>query len=201
MGRVIGLTGGIASGKSTVSEMIKHLGFVVIDADVAAKMVVQPGQPALSKIIKAFGNDIVNEVGELERVKLGSIVFQDDEKRQILNSIVHPAVRKYMKDQQEIAFLNGEKIVFLDIPLLFESDLTHMVEKVILVYVDEKIQLERLMKRNGFSEFEAMNRIKSQWPLKDKIERSDAVINNNGTIEETKRQLLSILREWDIIGN
>ncbi|WP_163101264.1 dephospho-CoA kinase [Peribacillus alkalitolerans] len=199
MGRVIGLTGGIASGKSTVSDMIRKLGFVVVDADIAAKTVVQPGQPALSLIVETFGEDILNESGELDRPKLGSIVFQDEEKRLQLNSIVHPAVRKFMKDEQESAFLKGEKVVFLDIPLLFESNLTFMVEKILLVYVDKNMQLARLMKRNGFSEKEALDRISSQWPLKEKIEHSDAVINNNGTIEETKGQLLSILRQWDII--
>jgi dephospho-CoA kinase len=186
---IIGLTGGIASGKSTVSNMLKEKGFTVIDADIAARAVVEPGQPALQKIIDVFGPDIQTANGALDRPKLGAIVFHDEEKRKQLNKIVHPAVRKWMIDQKEEAIIAGKKTIFFDIPLLFESNLTWMVEKIVLVYVNPETQLKRLMERNHFSEEEAVARIQSQMPIDEKKERADDIINNNGTIDETEKQV------------
>lgn len=196
--QVIGITGSIATGKSTVSTMIKELGFTVIDADIAARVVVEPGQKAYKKIVETFGEEILQPTGEIDRKKLGNIVFNNEEKRLQLNSIVHPAVRKWMNDQKEAAFQRGEQVVFLDIPLLYESKLTHMTDKVIVVYVDEKTQLERLMKRNELSEEEAKARINSQMSIEEKRKLADAVIDNRGSLEETKQQLISILTEWKI---
>lgn len=196
--QVIGITGSIATGKSTVSNMIKELGFTVVDADIAARVVVEPGQEAYKKIVETFGEEILQPTGEIDRKKLGNIVFNNEEKRLQLNSIVHPAVRKWMNDQKEEAFQRGEQVVFLDIPLLYESKLTHMTDKVIVVYVDEKTQLERLMKRNELSEEEAKARINSQMSIEEKRKLADAVIDNRGSLEETKQQLISILTEWKI---
>ena len=198
MSLVIGLTGGIASGKSTVSNMLKEMTITVIDADVEARLAVEKGEPAYQKIITEFGNDILLTNEEIDRVKLGSIIFHNADKRQLLNSIVHPEVRKRMNDQIEAARFRGEQLIVLDIPLLFESKLTHMVEKTILVYVDRDIQLKRLMERNDLSLEEAEARIKSQMPLSDKVPLADAVINNNGTITESKKQLIEILMGWGI---
>lgn len=198
MGIVIGLTGGIASGKSTVSNMIRNLGFEVIDADIAARKVVEPGEPAYFKIVESFGEHILTEDGRIDRPKLGSIIFQNEEKRLLLNSIVHPAVRKLMMDEKEEILRKGARAVFLDIPLLFESKLTYMVDRIILVYVDEKTQLKRLMDRNGFTEKEATDRIRSQMPLKEKVALADAVIDNNGTLEETREQLIDLLTGWGL---
>lgn len=196
--QVIGITGSIATGKSTVSNMIKELGFTVVDADIAARVVVEPGQEAYKKIVETFGEEILQPTGEIDRKKLGNIVFNNEEKRLQLNSIVHPAVRKWMNDQKEEAFQRGEQVVFLDIPLLYESKLTHMTDKVMVVYVDEKTQLERLMKRNELSEEEAKARINSQMSIEEKRKLADAVIDNRGSLEETKQQLISILTEWKI---
>jgi dephospho-CoA kinase len=198
MSLVIGLTGGIASGKSTVSNMLKEMDITVIDADVEARLAVEKGEPAYQKIIAEFGDDILLDTEEIDRVKLGSIIFHDAEKRQLLNGIVHPEVRNRMHNQVEAAKVRGEQVMVLDIPLLFESKLTHMVEKTILVYVDRDIQLNRLMERNDLSLEDAEARISSQMPLSDKVALADAVINNNGSISETKKQVIEVLTGWGI---
>ncbi|EZP76438.1 dephospho-CoA kinase [Parageobacillus genomosp. 1] len=195
----IGLTGGIASGKSTVTGMIRELGIPVIDADQVARDVVKVGEEAYAQIVATFGRDILQANGEIDRAKLGAIVFHSEQERKKLNAIVHPAVRRRMMAEKEAYVQNGAKTIVLDIPLLFESELTHFIDKVIVVYVDDDVQLERLMKRNGFSKEEALARIRSQMPLREKVKKADAVINNNGTVEETKQQLLQILTEWNAL--
>lgn len=195
---VVGLTGGIASGKSTVSKMFKDMGITVIDADIEARLAVEKGEPAYENIVAFFGRDILLEDGSINRAKLGEIIFNDLEKRLKLNSIVHPEVRKRMLAKRDQAIEAGERLIIMDIPLLFESKLTYMVDKILLVYVDAETQLERLMARNHFTKEEAIIRINSQMPLIDKIQLSDAVIDNNGTIEETRNQLIRILREWNV---
>ncbi|MED3653494.1 dephospho-CoA kinase [Heyndrickxia sporothermodurans] len=198
MAMIIGLTGGIASGKSTVSAMLKAKGYTIVDADIAAREVVNIGEDAYYGIIEAFGKEILLEDGNIDRKKLGSIVFHNTEKRLLLNSIVHPAVRNYMQKKKAEAIEDGKQTIIMDIPLLFESKLTYMVDKTILVFVDPNIQKERLMKRNHLSEEDAIARIRSQMPLKEKIQLSDAVIDNNETLEETKKQLNKIINEWDM---
>jgi dephospho-CoA kinase len=198
MALVIGLTGGIASGKSTVSKMLKEMDITVIDADVEARLAVEKGEPAYQKIVAEFGDDILLDNEGIDRQKLGSIIFHNSEKRQLLNGIVHPEVRARMFNKIDTANKQGEKVVILDIPLLFESKLTSMVEKTILVYVDKPIQLQRLMERNQLSKEEAEARVNSQMPLSEKIALADVVIDNNGSIEETNRQLNEILVSWGI---
>ncbi|MBA9025851.1 MULTISPECIES: dephospho-CoA kinase [Bacillaceae] len=200
MRQVIGITGGIASGKSSISQFIQEeLGFTIIDADIAAREVVEPGQDAYQEIIQVFGNELLLPDTSIDRAKLGGIIFHDEKKRLQLNNIVHPAVRKRMLKQKETAFDLGEQVIFMDIPLLFESNLTHMVDKTILIYVDEQIQLERLMKRNGLSEADAKARIDSQMPLAEKKELADVVINNNGSLLEAQKQVKQVLVEWEVI--
>ncbi|ANB56051.1 dephospho-CoA kinase [Anoxybacillus sp. B7M1] len=199
MALTIGLTGGIASGKSTVSHMLKEFGIPVVDADLIAREVVRVGEEAYKQIVKEFGSEILQENGEINRTKLGSIVFHHEEKRKRLNAIVHPAVRKKMLEQKETFLRNGANAVVLDIPLLIESQLFHLVDKMIVVYVDEAIQLERLIKRNGLAKEDAVARIRAQMPLSDKKSYADAVIDNNGTIERTREQLLYILKMWNVL--
>lgn len=198
MAVIIGLTGGIASGKSTVSSLFREKGFTVIDADVAARTVVEPGKDAYKKIVNVFGKDILLENGDLNRPKLGDIIFRDKQKRLQLNSIVHPAVRQQLLMEKEQAIRNGKQTIILDIPLLFESGLTWMVDKTIVVFVDGKTQLQRLMKRNGLDKEAAEIRISAQMTLEEKVKKADAVINNNGTIAETKKQLEHIIEEWGL---
>ncbi|AEP01704.1 MAG: dephospho-CoA kinase [Weizmannia coagulans] len=199
MAKIIGLTGGIASGKSTVSNMLKTKGFTIVDADIAARKVVEPGELAYEQIIEAFGEGILLQDLTLDRKKLGALIFADEALRMKLNSIVHPAVRAWMTREKDRAIENGKKTVFLDIPLLFESRLTYMVERTILVYVDEETQLKRLMTRNGLSEKEAQMRIRAQMPLSEKKALADAVLDNNGSLEETKQQLEKIVSDWQLV--
>lgn len=199
MGLAIGLTGGIASGKSTVSTMLKEFGFEIIDADQIAKDVVQVGEKAYDKIIDNFGKEILQEDQTINRAKLGEIIFNNSEKRQLLNQIVHPAVRERMLVEKERLLTDERNSVILDIPLLFESKLTHLVDRTILVYVDEEVQLKRLMIRNQFNEQEAHARISSQMPLIEKVALADAVLTNNGTIEELREQIIELLNKWDLL--
>ncbi|MCK1991809.1 dephospho-CoA kinase [Peribacillus muralis] len=199
MGQIIGITGGIASGKSSVSLYLQELGFTIVDADLASRAVVEPGEEAYQQVVSAFGEEILLADGTIDRAALGSIIFHDQEKRLLLNGIVHPAVRKWMLLKTEEALAAGEETVFMDIPLLFESKLTYMVEKTLLIYADERIQLKRLMNRNGLSEADALARIHSQMPLADKKALADAVIDNNGELTETKKQVRAILNDWHIL--
>lgn len=196
---IIGLTGSIATGKSTVANMIKELGIPVIDADKIAREVVEPGEPAYEQIVNQFGQGILFPDGTLDRKKLGSIVFQNKEKREQLNCIVHPAIRKKMDAQKNDYLQRGFKTVVMDIPLLFEGKRNqNEFDKILLVAVSEEVQLKRLLERDKMGEEDARNRIRSQMPIKEKIPLADAVIWNNGTLEETKAQLLAILKKWGV---
>ena len=196
MKKIIGLTGGIASGKSTVSNWLISQGYPVVDADIAARKVVEPGMPALREITEAFGRDILLEDGTLDRKKLGAIIFSDEEKRQTLNAIVHPAVREWMRQETDHAFSEGASVVIMDIPLLFESKLTHMVEETVLVYVSMETQLKRLMDRDGYSEADALARIHAQMPIDDKRKLADYIIDNNGPVSETIEQVKEIMKQF-----
>ncbi|KIQ93428.1 Dephospho-CoA kinase [Anoxybacillus thermarum] len=196
----IGLTGGIASGKSTVAAMFRDLHIPVIDADEIAHRVTAINGEAYKPIVETFGHDVLDANGAIDRRKLGAIVFDNEQKRKQLNAIVHPLVRKHMLQQKEQYAKQKEKAVVLDIPLLFESKLEHLVDRILVVYVDEQTQLHRLCERNGFSVEEARARMKAQMPLEEKRKKADAVIDNNGTIEETKRQLYACLVRWGVLG-
>jgi len=198
MTKMIGLTGGIASGKSTVSNMLKNRGFTILDADIAARVVVEPGQKAYEQIIETFGSDILNDDETINRSKLGSIIFNDEEKRKTLNSIVHPAVRECLNDWKMKALEDFKNTIIYDIPLLYESNLTYLVEKVIVVFVDPEVQKKRLLNRNGLTEDEAKARISSQLPLQEKVNQADAIINNNGTMDETEKQLNDLIIKWQL---
>ncbi|RWZ59807.1 dephospho-CoA kinase [Halobacillus fulvus] len=196
---VIGLTGSIATGKSTVSKMFADFKIPVIDADQLSREVVKPGHSAYEKIVSTFGSGILHENGELNRKKLGKIIFSDEEERKKLNAIVHPEVRREMVERRDAFKEQGERAVVLDIPLLFESELTGYADKTLVVYVDENVQLERLMQRDQSSEEEALERIQSQIPITKKAKMADAVIDNNGSVEESFHQLNDILHKWNIV--
>lgn len=194
---IIGLTGSIASGKSTVSSMLKEQGYPIVDADEIARLVVEPGTPVLKEIARTFGEDVLKEDGTMNREKLGAKIFSNPVEREKLNAIIHPAIRFEMQRQKEEWLSQGVKTVIMDIPLLFESKLRHFVDKVLVVSVTPETQKKRLIARNGLTEIEASNRIQSQLPMEVKEQGADAVIDNNGSIEETKRQLTSILVKWN----
>lgn len=198
MATVIGLTGGIASGKSTVSNMLKKRGFTIVDADLAARVVVEPGEKAYEQVVVSFGRDILHSDESIDRAKLGSIIFHDENERKKLNQIVHPAVRIRMEEWKKEAIVAGKQTIIYDIPLLFESRLTHLVEKTILVFVNEETQLQRLMKRNNLTESEAMARIQSQLSLKEKINLADYVIDNNGSLTQTEFQIDDLIINWKL---
>ncbi|WP_163970194.1 dephospho-CoA kinase [Oceanobacillus halotolerans] len=196
---VIGLTGSIASGKSTVSLMFDDYNIPVIDADKISREVVTPGEKAYNEIVQTFGKEILRDDLTIDRKKLGEIVFSDEGKRNQLNQIVHPEVRKKMIQRRD-AFVNASvNAVVLDIPLLFESKLTSFADKIIVVAVDEKVQLQRLMERDNYTKEEAKMRIQSQMPVAEKAKMADAVINNNGTKAETYAQLEALLKDWKAV--
>lgn len=196
---IIGLTGSIASGKSTVSSMFADLQIPVVDADKISREVVNPGQKAYEKIIQAYGEDILQSDKMIDRKKLGSIVFADEAKRKQLNQIVHPAVREEMLAQRDAHAAAVVNCVVLDIPLLFESKLTGFADKTLVVAVDEKVQLDRLIARDKSHEEDARQRIQSQMPIRKKTALADAVIDNNGSKQATYAQLEAILKRWRVL--
>lgn len=193
---IIGLTGSIASGKSTVSKMLEDLGYPIIDADLVARKVVEPGSETLKEIEALFGSEVIREDGTMNREKVGAYIFSDPVKRKQMNDIIHPAIRTEMLRQRSAFMAEGHQTIVMDIPLLFESKLQHFVDKILVVSVTEDNQLSRLMERNGLNEKDARARIGSQLPMSVKEEGADAVIYNNGTIEETAQQLTRILKQW-----
>lgn len=198
MAIVIGLTGSIATGKSTVSRMFEDFHIPVVDADKIAREVVYPGEKAYESIVEAFGESILLPDKELDRPALGSIIFADESKRKLLNSIIHPAIRERIFQQKDAHIKAGERCVVLDIPLLFEGNYSKVVDRTIVVSVDESVQLERLMLRNQLTEEEARERIESQLSIREKTKLASAVIDNNGTIAESREQLEKILKSWNI---
>ncbi|MBZ5201136.1 dephospho-CoA kinase [Planomicrobium chinense] len=193
---IIGLTGSIASGKSTVSAMLAEMGYPIVDADKVARLVVEPGSETLEKIRELFGDEVILPDGTMDRKKVGELIFNDPASRKKLNDVIHPAIRMEMLRQRGEFLDQGFATVIMDIPLLFESRLQHLVDKVLVVSVTEELQLKRLMERNGLSEKEARARIASQLPMSVKEEGADAVIYNNGSVDETKWQLNRILDQW-----
>ncbi|RYL93812.1 dephospho-CoA kinase [Sporolactobacillus sp. THM7-4] len=194
----IGLTGGIASGKSTVSHWLKNHHYPLIDADQVSRDVVAPGEKVLSDIADAFGKHMILKDGGLNRKALGELIFKDQDKRRKLNTILHPLIRKRIRERLDQLEKAGVTVVFLDIPLLFEGPLAHWVDRILVVYVSEDTQIRRLMARNGLTKEEALERITSQMPLDEKKKRADAVIDNNGSLEETEKQLIAILKDWNV---
>ena len=189
----IGITGSIACGKSTVSNYLKEKGYTIIDADKLGHIALTSDE-VKEKLKKSFGLTIL-ENNEISREKLGKLVFGNNENLKVLNSIVHPYIRKIILQLQENH--RDERFVFLDIALLFEAGFEDLVEKIIVVHVDEKIQLARLMSRNALSKEQAMFRIESQMSSNDKSKLGNYVINNSNTKEETYRQIDLILDELE----
>nr|WP_300002792.1 dephospho-CoA kinase [Tissierella sp.] len=189
---VIGLTGGIASGKSTAANFIKNAGYKLIDADKIARGSMEKGSPSYLKTLECFGEDILDEDREIARGRLGALVFSDKEKLEMLNSITHPFIFQAIKKQ--IDEYREEDVIFVDIPLLFEE--YEAIEawgiyfdEIWLIYTSRETQLERLQKRNKLSKREALKRIDSQMSLDLKKSRASLIISNEGTIEELEAKI------------
>ncbi|MFK7697098.1 dephospho-CoA kinase [Paenibacillus sp. HJGM_3] len=186
----IGLTGGIACGKSTVSAMLVKRGANLVDADRIAREVVLPGSPVLAQVAERFGQAILNEDGSLNRKKLGERIFGDETARRDLEGLLHPPIRATMREQlAQFERLQPDKLVVVDVPLLYESNLASMFEEVMLVYVPREVQLARLMARDSLTAEQAERRLAAQLPIEQKRQWADIVIDNSGTLEATERQL------------
>ncbi len=185
---IIGLTGGIASGKSTVSQKLADLGAVIIDGDKIAHKIMEPGWPTYEEIVKEFGNDILNPDLTIDRARLGAIVFEDPARMRALNRIVRPYIYEAIDKEIETKRLAHPKAVLvLDIPLLFEARLDLIADQVWVVWVDRETQISRLMGRNSLTREDAIRRIDSQMPLDEKARRAHLVIDNNGSMDDTLR--------------
>jgi dephospho-CoA kinase len=191
--RVVGLTGGIGTGKSTVSKMLRELGATVIDADEATRAVQAPGSPGLRRLVDEFGNGIITPEGELDRAALADIVFQDPAARERLNGIVHPLVRQWMAERQQEAAERDDPVVVMDIPLLFESRGAGAFETVIVVYAPEEVAVRRLVAKRGIREDQARARIAAQMPIEEKRRLASHVIDNTGSLAELRRE---VERAW-----
>lgn len=186
----VGLTGGIASGKSTVLAQFKKCGASIVDADAVAREVVEPGTEGLKRVIERFGPEYIEENGTLDRAKLGQLIFADETERKALNEILHPLINAKIRQQMTYFETAAPEIpVIVDIPLLIENNLMDMFDRVVVVYVPKFLQVKRLMARNGFSDDEAKRRIQSQMPLDDKRQHADYVVDNSGDVENTRRQV------------
>ncbi len=190
---VAGLTGGIASGKSTVSAILESAGAIIIDADHIAREVVKKDKPAWHKIVEHFGRDILLPGGEINRPLLGDIVFNNPVKKEILNDIVHPFVKaETHKRLEQIERATPRTVVILDVPLLIEAGMHKGLPEVIVVYAPEHIQLQRLRQRDNLSEIDALARIRSQMPIEEKKKLASIVIDNTGIKDKTRKATLNI---------
>ena len=187
---LLGVTGGIATGKSTVVQMFRQKAAPVIDFDLLARKVVEPGKPAWQDIVTYFGRHMLRDDRNLDRKKLAKLVFGDPEQRKKLESFTHPRIQQeFVLELNDIIAINPSAIVLVDMPLLIEFNRRSMFHKILVVYVPEEVQIERLMRRDGISRAEAGNRMKAQVPIDEKVGYADFVINNAGTLAETQRQV------------
>nr|DAD33351.1 TPA_asm: hypothetical protein HUJ06_012202 [Nelumbo nucifera] len=186
--RIVGLTGGIASGKSTVSNLFKGKGIPVVDADLVAREVLRKGTGGWKRVVAAFGEDILLGNGEVDRARLGQIVFSDPAKRQLLNRLLAPFISSGIFWEIVKLWMKGSEVIVLDVPLLFEAKMDRWTKPIIVVWINPETQLQRLMNRDGISEEQAINRINAQMALDLKRTKADIVIDNSGTMEEMKEQ-------------
>ncbi|GAC1513211.1 MAG: dephospho-CoA kinase [Candidatus Dormibacteraceae bacterium] len=191
--KLIGLTGGAGSGKSTVSAMLRDLGAVVVDADEAAHAAYAPGSPGFEAVVREFGDGFVLD-GKVDRGRLGALVFSDNDARIRLNAIVHPLVREWMAARTSEAVESGAEVVVQDVPLLFESGIQGLYSTVLLVYAPEAVQVERLVNSRGLNEARARAMLASQMPIEEKRALANHVIDNTGSREATLNQ---VRRIWE----
>jgi dephospho-CoA kinase len=190
--RLIALTGGIATGKSTVAEMLQELGARLVDADQLARQAVAPGSEGLRAVVARFGPEMLTEEGQLDRKRLAELVFHNPRERAALEAIVHPIVAQLSREAIRAAAGAGAPLIVYDIPLLFEVGRAGEFSTIVLAYLRPELQLRRLMERSGLSEPEARARIAAQMPIDDKCELATWVVDNSGTREQTKSQVFDL---------
>ena len=191
----LGLTGGIASGKSTADEFFKKKKIPIIDSDLIAHRIMEIGQNGYKAVVDYFGTDILNDDQTINRRKLGGIVFNDKAKLKKLNELTHPLVHQEIKQQMAQYRANQEKLVVIDVPLLFESGFESLCNGVLVISITPELQIERLMKRNDFTKKEAIARISNQMPLSEKEKRATYVVVTTGTIGDLEKKLSDLLQE------
>ncbi|MGH2360719.1 MAG: dephospho-CoA kinase [bacterium] len=196
--KVIGLTGGIATGVSTVAQMFRELGAIIIEADKIARDVVEPGTQTYRRIVETFGPEVLSADGTIDRKRLGQIVFADDAARRRLNRITHSAIRRRIEEEVErLRGSNPDAIVLIDVPLLLDTTGpdTFDMDGVIVVTAAKDAQIERLMRRDTLPEEDAQRRVAAQRPVDEKAEEADWIVRNTGSLEETRRQVASLWRQ------
>lgn len=195
---ILGLTGSIGSGKSTVARYLKELaGALIIDADELVRRMQQPGERIYEEIVRVFGAEILHEDGTLNRAALGKIVFEDTEKLALLNGIVHPAV--FEECQRLIEENQDQKLIVLEVPLLFEIEADRLTDKNMTVTLDDEVRFARLQKERGMTRLEAKKRLAVQMPQDEKVRRSQVIIDNSGTAEETRSEIERFLRDHKLL--
>lgn len=190
---ILGVTGGIASGKTTVCQMLEDLGAPLIDFDVLSRIAVEPGKPAWKEIVAYFGEQVMLEDKTLDRKRLSEIVFSDREKRKKLESFIHHRLLDdYYRLVKKYSAGDPNTIIQSAVPLLFEANLQYLFHHILLVYIPEEMQIERLIKRDGISREMAINMLSSQLPIEEKKSQADFIADNSGSTEETRRQVEEI---------
>jgi len=193
---LLGVTGGVASGKTTVARMIENLGAPTIDFDLLSRVVVEPHKPAWKEIIAYFGKQVLLADKTLDRDKISQIVFREPAKRKKLESFIHPRIfDEFTRRVKEVAAKDPPAIIQVVVPLLFEAQMQLFFHKILLVYIPQAMQAERLIKRDRVSGEMAANILKAQWPIEEKKAYADFVIDNSGTLKETRRQVLEVWRK------
>ncbi len=194
----IALTGGAGSGKSTVARMFRELGAAVLDADAAAREAVRPGEPAWQELRRAFGPEFFQENGELDRGKMAREAFSDPEVRQKLTAILHPRIIQIIRDKVKKLQEAGERLVVVEVPLLFEAGLQNAYDRIIVVYADPEQQRQRLSVRDAREDEEIAGILAAQWPLAKKCQLAHYVVDNRGSLEDTKKQVENIWQDLKI---
>ena len=194
--RVIALTGGIACGKSTVAGMLKEWGAFIVDADEISRSLTAPGGKALGGLRETFGEEIFAPDGTLDRAKLAAVVFSDERRRETLNRLLHPMIRSEMERQTALGKESGAEVVVLDVPLLFEARMQDMADTVACVSAPEWVQIARMKTRNGYTEEQALSRIRSQMPVEEKCRLSDTVIDTNKSLDELRQDVRGLYESW-----
>ncbi len=197
---VVGLTGGIASGKSTVSRMFQDAGVPVICADELARDAVRPGSPALEEIRRTFGSCVIDQQGGLDRVRMAELVFKDDSKREALENIIHPRVAEQKDRRIDALRHDGHRLAIVDVPLLYEKGWERQFDLIIVVYVPRITQEERLMQRDGMTRDEARSRLDAQMPIDDKKQRANRVVDNSDSLAHTRKQVDALLQELQLLS-